>query len=365
MTKMMTEYLVWEAVESGDISWDTKTEISDYPYGISADASFSGVGLRQNVEYTVEELYEAMAINSDNATTIALAELISGSEGEFVKLMNEKGEEMGLPDFEFVNTTGLENTSLGDNYPEGTDPEGTNLLSARSAALLAYHLVNDFPESLEISSIPETEFDEQTIQNWNWMLPHDASYLEPFYYEGVDGLKTGFTSLAGYSFTGTAKRNGTRLISVVMRTGSEAERFEETAKLLDYGFSNFETKELFPAGYQLNDESTLPVTKGKQKTVDIETADAFKLPIKQGDDENYEIVYHLDESKLNADGELTAPIEKGEKVGTAELVPIDDSEHGYIFSNDDDRDVVDLVTTSDVEKSSWFMIGLGAIRSEE
>src|SRR5690625_5092410 len=156
MTKMMTEYLVWEAVESGDISWDTKTEISDYPYGISADASFSGVGLRQNVEYTVEELYEAMAINSDNATTIALAELISGSEGEFVKLMNEKGEEMGLPDFEFVNTTGLENTSLGDNYPEGTDPEGTNLLSARSAALLAYHLVNDYPECFEISRLPQS-----------------------------------------------------------------------------------------------------------------------------------------------------------------------------------------------------------------
>lgn len=361
MTKMMTEYLVWEAIDSGAIDWDTTTKISDYAYSISANPDFSGVGLYQDVDYTVRELYEAMAINSDNATTIALAELIAGTEGEFVKLMNEKAEEMGLSEYKFVNTTGLENSSLGDNYPEGTDPDETNLLSSRSAALLAYHLVKDFPESLDISSIPEIEFDDKPIRNWNWMLPHEASFLEPFHYEGVDGLKTGFTSLAGYSFTGTAKRNDTRLITVVMKTGSVEERFEETAKLLDYGFSNFETKELFPAGYQLNDESTLPVTKGKQKTVDIETADAFKLPIKQGDDENYEIVYHLDESKLNADGELTAPIEKGEKVGTAELVPIDDSEHGYIFSNDDDRDVVDLVTTSDVEKSSWFMIGLGAI----
>lgn len=361
MTKMMTEYLVWEAIDSGAIDWDTTTKISDYAYSISANPDFSGVGLYQDVDYTVRELYEAMAINSDNATTIALAELIAGTEGEFVKLMNEKAEEMGLSEYKFVNTTGLENSSLGDNYPEGTDPDATNLLSSRSAALLAYHLVKDFPESLDISSIPEIEFDDKPIRNWNWMLPHEASFLEPFHYEGVDGLKTGFTSLAGYSFTGTAKRNDTRLITVVMKTGSVEERFEETAKLLDYGFSNFETKELFPAGYQLNDESTLPVTKGKQKTVDIETADAFKLPIKQGDEENYEIVYHLDESKLNADGELTAPIEKGEKVGTAELVPIDDSEHGYIFSNDDDRDVVDLVTTSDVEKSSWFMIGLGAI----
>src|SRR5699024_2401346 len=127
---------------------------------------------RQNKEYTVRDLYEAMAINSDNATTVALAELIAGSEGEFVKMMNEKAAEMGLTDYEFVNALGLDNESLGDNYPEGTEPDATNLLSARSTALLAFHLVNDYPEALEISSIPETEFDEQQIRNWNWMLKH-------------------------------------------------------------------------------------------------------------------------------------------------------------------------------------------------
>src|SRR5690625_3661339 len=214
MTKMMTEYLVWEAIESDSISWDITTKVSDYAYSISANEDFSGVGLFQDVDYSVRSLYEAMAINSDNATTIALAELIAGTEGEFVEKVNEKVEEMGLPEYEFVNTTGLENSSLGDNYPEGTDPEATNLLSARSAALLAYYLVNDFPDSLEISSIPETEFnvDDETIRNWNWMLPHEADYLKPYHYEGVDGLKTGYTNLAGYSFTGTAKRHDTRLI---------------------------------------------------------------------------------------------------------------------------------------------------------
>src|SRR5699024_2963150 len=103
MTEMMTEYLVWEAIEDGSISWDTETKISDYAYSISSDEDFSGVGLYQDEKYTVRSLYEAMAINSDNATTIALAELIAGSEGEFVKLMNEKAEEMGLSDYEFVN----------------------------------------------------------------------------------------------------------------------------------------------------------------------------------------------------------------------------------------------------------------------
>src|SRR5699024_7647213 len=118
------------------------------------------------------------------------------SESEFVKMMNEKGEEMGLPEFTFVNSSGLNNESLGDNYPEGTEPTDTNLLSAESSALLAYYLVKDYPESLEISSVPETEFDGQDIRNWNYMLAHDAEYLEPYFYEGVDGLKTGFTDLA-------------------------------------------------------------------------------------------------------------------------------------------------------------------------
>src|SRR5699024_5442042 len=107
MTEMMTEYLVWEAIEAGNIEWDTTTKISDYPYSISADDTFSGVGLTQNKDYTVRQLYEAMAINSDNATSIALAELIAGSEGEFVKLMNKKAEEMGMTEYEFVNSSGL------------------------------------------------------------------------------------------------------------------------------------------------------------------------------------------------------------------------------------------------------------------
>src|SRR5690625_675841 len=228
MTKMMTEYIVLESIEKGELDWNTTTQISDFAYSISANNNFSGVGLRQNVDYTVSELYEAMAINSDNATTIALAELIAGSEGEFVKIMNEKAEEMNLPDYKFVNSTGLDNASLDGKHPEGTKADDTNLLSARSAALLAYHLITDYPEALEISSIPETEFDGQTIDNWNWMLPHDATYLKQYYYEGVDGLKTGNTELAGYTFTGTAKQKDRRLITVVMKTESEDVRFKRS-----------------------------------------------------------------------------------------------------------------------------------------
>src|SRR5690625_3537418 len=359
MTKMMTEYLVWEALEAEEISWEETTEISDYAFEISANPIFSGVGLYQNVDYTVRELYEAMAVNSDNATTIALAELVAGSEGEFVKMMNDKAEEMGLKEYEFVNSSGLENDLLGDNYPARTDPDGINLLSACSTALLAYHLVTDYPESLEISSIPEIQFQDETIENWNWMLPHTASYLKQFHYEGLDGLKTGFTSLAGYSFTGTAERDGVRLISVVMKTESMEKRFAETAKLLDYGFNRFSKQEIFPAGYQLKDESEINVSKGKEKTVEVETAKSFERMIQKGEEENYEIVYHFDDEHFSDVGMLVAPIEKGTVIGTAELSTKKDDEI-FIYEKDENR-LVDLVVSSDVERSNWFMILLGGI----
>lgn len=361
MTKIMTEYLVWEAIEAGDISWEGTTQISDYAYSISANTSFSGIGLRKDVDYTVRSLYEAMAINSDNATTIALAELIAGSEGEFVKMMNAKAEEMNLPEFQFVNSTGLENSSLGDDYPEGTDPNGINLLSAESTALLAYQLINDYPEALEISSIPETEFDGKEIRNWNWMLEHEASFLQPFYYEGMEGLKTGYTDEAGYCFTGAATRDGKRLISVVMKTNDESERFVETAKLLDYGFENFETKELFPAGFENPEDSVVPVAKGKEKNVTLALEAGFTAPILNEEEELYKVVYHIDSDKLNKDGELTAPVKQGEKVGTAELVYEGENDHGFLHNAG--TSTVDLVTTSEIEKKNWFMIALESIGS--
>ncbi|MGP4107789.1 D-alanyl-D-alanine carboxypeptidase family protein [Virgibacillus sp. L01] len=363
MTKMMTEYLVWEAIENGKISWNTTTQISDYAYSISANNSFSGVGLTQSKDYTVQQLYDAMAINSDNATSIALAELIAGSEGEFVKMMNAKAKEMGLPDYKFVNSTGLANSDLGENYPKGTEQDASNRLSARSTALLAYNLVNDYPKALTISSVPSAEFDGQTIRNWNWMLPHDpetASSLQQFYYKGIDGLKTGHTDLAGYCFAGTAERNDQRYISVVMKTESVEARFQQTARLMDYGFNNFDQKELFAKGYQLENKSTLPIAKGKEDNVQIATNNSFVVPVKGEQAKNYNLEYHLDKDKLNKDGELTAPIKKGEKVGTAELVFNGETDYGYISAGDS-KTTVDLVAQDTVEKDNWFMLTLGAI----
>lgn len=360
MTKMMTEYIVLEKVTNGEISWEDKTEISDFVYEISANKSFSGIGLRKNIEYTIKDLFEAMVINSDNATSIALAEYIAGSEGEFVKLMNQKGEELGLSDFKFVNSTGLDNESLKGKHPEGTGAEDTNLLSAKSAAQLAYHLINDYPESLDTSSVTSRKFEGHEIMNWNWMLPHDAEYLKQFHYEGVDGVKTGHTELAKYAFTSTAERDGQRLITVVMKTDSVEERFKETAKLLDYGFSQFEEVELFPSGYKKEGESIVPVVKGKEEEVEIALDKALPFKIKKGTEEDYDIEFHLDGDKLDENGALIAPVEKDEKVGFAKLTYKDSTEIPYI---DGQREItVDLVATNTVDKKNWFSLMIDNIK---
>lgn len=362
MTKIMTEYLVWEAIENGDITWETTTQISDYAYSISANDTFSGVGLYQEKDYTVRTLYEAMAINSDNATTIALAELIADTEPEFVKLMNDKAEEIGLTDAVFINSSGLDNKDLGEYKPKDFDDNATNLLSAKSTALLAYHFVNEYPDALEISSQPELTFDGKEIHNWNHMLDHSASYLKQFHYEGVDGLKTGYTDTAGYCFTGTAQRDDKRLITVVMKTDSEEARFKETGRLLDHGFKSFEKEELFKAGDKPKGQKVVEVEKGKQKEVEVGLSDPITFPIKSGEADNYEIEFTIDEKQLNKDGKLVAPIKKGKKIGSAQIVNKDGEDPGYI-TDLEGKTSLEVVTIDAVDKDNWFMLSLKAIGS--
>ena len=132
------------------------------------------------------------------------------------------------------------------------------------------------------------------------MLPHDSVNFKQFYYEGVDGLKTGHIDVEEddfYNFTGTALRNNQRLITVVMKTDEETEgaRFKETIKLLDYGFK-FENQELFSAGYQLEGESEIPVAKGKEDVVTVSLGESVSFPVKAGEEESYHIEYHMEES---------------------------------------------------------------------
>jgi D-alanyl-D-alanine carboxypeptidase (penicillin-binding protein 5/6) len=363
MSKMMTEYILFESIKEGKISWDQEYKVTDYTYAISQDRRLSNVPLRKDGTYTIRELYEALAIYSANAATIAIAETIAGTETEFLKLMDAKAKELGLVDYKFVNSTGLNNEYLQGMHPQGTGEKDENVMPAKSVARLAYHLMKDYPEVLETTKINSKIFREGTsdaikMDNWNFMLPGFV-----YEYEGVDGLKTGTTDFAGHCFTGTAKRGDKRVIAVVMKAvdangvGSYKARFDATRALFDYGFSQFSEEELLPEGYQFKKQKTLNVLKGKEKTVSIEVKEPIQAMIKSNEKDLYEPKLVLDESLLK-DGSLEAPIKKGTVVGHVELVKKEGQDYGFIDSKGLGMDVV---VTDDVEKAGWFALMMSAI----
>lgn len=360
MSKMMTEYLLLEAINKKKISWEQKTSISEYAHKISQNRTLSNVPLRIDDKYTVRELYQAMAIYSANGATIALAELLAGSEGEFVKRMNAKAKEFGMKDYHFVNSTGLNNKDLFGNHSSGNETD-ENMMSARATAILAFRLLSDHPEVLETASIPKMVFregtdDEIEMENWNWMLP---SLVKG--YNGVDGLKTGSTDLAGNCFTGTIKKGDTRLISVVMKTDSRLARFDETKKLFDFGFANFEKEQILPDNYQVKGNKTLPVLKGKEKEVKVATKEPLSMVIKRGEKENYKPKFVVDKKKMTKDGELTAPVKKGEVVGHINVEYTGQGEdYGYLLDGDT-KGKTEVVTTKSVEKANWFVLALRGV----
>jgi len=367
MTKMMTEYLLLDAIKAKRVQWDQTYTPSDYVYRLSQDRTLSNVPLRKDGQYTVRELYEAMAIYSANAATVAIAEIIAGSEKNFVRMMNEKAKKLGLKDYKFVNATGLSNNDLKGFHPEGTSKDEENVMSARAMATLAYRLLKDHPEVLETASIPRKLFregteDEIRMDNWNWMLPGLV-----YGYEGVDGLKTGYTEFAGNCFTGTAKRNGVRLISVVMnakdasgKTTKEA-RFEETEKLFNYGFNQYSLQTLYPKGYQLKGKEMLPVVKGKEKEVRVATEKKLSLLVRNGEEKLYKPVYVLDKEKMTNGGKLIAPLKKGETVGYMTLEYKGDDSLAFLSPDMQKNIRVPLVTTIEVEKANWFVLSMRAI----
>lgn len=364
MTKMMTEYILLDAIADGKVTWDQQYRVTEYTYKVSQDRLLSNVPLRADGTYSIKELYDAMAIYSANAATIAIAETIAGTETEFLKLMNKKAEELGLKDYKFVNSSGLNNEHLYGMHPSGTGPTDENVMPASSVAKLAYHLLKDHPEVIDTAKIAKKTFREGTddaidMSNWNFMLPGLV-----YEYEGVDGLKTGTTDFAGHCFTGTAKRGDKRLIAVVMKAvdskgeGSYKARFDATAKLFDYGFSQFDTVEVLPSNYVFEKQKTLPVTKGKEESVKIGTTEAISFMMNTNDKENYKPKLVLDKKQLEAG------VEKGTVVGKVVIEREGAEDYGFI----DGKSIeVDVVTLEDVERKggvSLFFSGIGSFISD-
>ena len=249
MTKLMTLYLTLESIAENRIAWTDEVTISEYSNKISRQPSLSSFQLAAGARYSVRDLFYAAALNSSNASAIALSEHIGGGrEGAFVAMMNAKARAFGLTDAVFVNSSGLNNSDLFGLHPEGTGAREDSRLSARSMACIAFRLVNDYPEFLSYSSVPKMTIREGTpeqliVNSTNRMLAGGVYTVE-----GVKGLKTGYTFNAGYCFAGYAERKSGRFITVVMGAPTSEERFRGSGRLLNFGFGVAEGRESRAAG---------------------------------------------------------------------------------------------------------------------
>lgn len=225
MTKIMSMLLIMENIENGSLKYEDKVIISENASGMGGSQVF----LQKGEEYTVNDLLKCIAVSSANDAVVAMAEKISGSVDEFVTLMNEKAKNLGLKNTNFANPHGLDNEN--------------HYSTAYDMAIIAKELLKH-EDILKYTSIYEdylTKPDGSQV----WLV--NTNRLVRFY-DGVDGLKTGYTTEAGYCLTATAKKNDLRLISVVMKSPSAEERSSDTSTLLTYGFNSFKSNVIYSKG---------------------------------------------------------------------------------------------------------------------
>lgn len=309
MTKMMTLLIIMENIESGKIKLDDMVPISEN----AASMGGSQVYLSANTTMKLDTLLKSICIASANDATYAIAEYIAGTSDAFVKLMNEKAKELGLKDTNFENVHGLDS----DNH----------FSSAYDMAFIAKELLNH-PKILEYSSIYEDYITHPNGTN-TWIV-NTNKLLN--YYEGLDGLKTGYTTKSGYCITATAKRNNMRLISVVMGEENNKIRNQDTIALLNYGFSNFKIETILKSDADLG---KINIKSGKSEYAKLKLMnDAVDLVnILEQNKYNYKIIKD----------KISAPLKVGDKVGSL-----------IIYANDIKIKDYDLTIDKDIKKAGYF-----------
>lgn len=283
VTKIMTMLLIMEAIDSGSIGYDDMVTASES----AAAKGGSQVYLKAGEQMAVSEMLKSIAVSSANDCACAMAEHLSGSEGAFVDRMNERARELGMEDTHFVNCTGL------DDSPEAA----RHRISAYDIALMSRELLTRHPDIKKYTTIWM-----DTIRNGAFGLSNTNKLIR--FYPGATGLKTGFTSGAGYCLSATAQREGMELIAVT--TGCESAKIRNAAckQLLDYGFANFAL-----VSPDLEDVPSVPVVLGKEKDVSLELSGARQLLIPKAKKAGITQSVSLEES-------VNAPVEKGAVLGT-------------------------------------------------
>ncbi len=283
VTKVMTMLLIMEAIDSGKIGWNDAVTVSE----AAAAKGGSQIYLKVGETMSVTDMLKSVAVSSANDCACALAEHIAGSESAFVEKMNQKAAELGMKDTHFVNCTGLDDDDAAKEH----------LTSAYDIALMSRELMVKHPDIQKFTTIWM-----DTVRNGAFGLSNTNKLVR--FYPGATGLKTGFTSGAGYCLSATAQRDGLGLIAVVMGAKTSQERFAGCKTMLDYGFANYAliTPEL-PA------ENTVPVKLGTQNSVTAVPGEETKLLLDKGQKDQVTTQVVLEES-------LTAPVSKGQKIGT-------------------------------------------------
>ena len=256
ISKMMTVFLVFDAIKEGKLSLETKITATEKDQAISQLYAISNNKIVAGVEYPVKELLKMVVVPSSNVATVMLANAVSENQaGAFVKKMNEKAQQIGMKNTAFYNCSGASAVSFEGLYtPEGFDPNGSNTSTARDLATMVFHLINDHPEVLAFTNQPKvtamegTPY-EETFETYNYSLP-GAKYG----FEGVDGMKTGSGPSSAFNYIATAKRGETRLIEVILGVGDWSDQDGEYYRhpfgnaLLKKAFDDYEHRLLLPKG---------------------------------------------------------------------------------------------------------------------
>lgn len=309
MTKLMSMLLIIEAIENGTITWNQEVTVSENASSMGG----SQILLETGEKMSVEDLFKGVAISSGNDAVVALAETVAGTEDAFISMMNDKAKELGLKNTNFKTPHGLD--------------EANHYSSARDMALIAKELVKH-KKVLEFTSVYEDYLRENTDRKI-WLV--NTNKLVRFY-EGVDGLKTGYTKEAGYCLTATAEKDGMRIIAVVMGEPDSKTRNAEVSEMLDYAFAQYKTEDL------LNQDiiGTYEVDKGKDRYVNV-IPETKVTVLKKKSEEKGNATYEVN---LNT---LKAPLKKGEVVGKLKV-----KENGKLVRT------INLITEKEVKKANIF-----------
>ena len=321
LTKIMTALLVLEAVEDGKLTLDTEVMAQPSAFeGLSADGSSAGI--KEGEVLTVRNLLYCMMVGSANDASVVIAEYVAGSQAAFVQMMNEKAQALGMLDTHFVNCTGL------DDDPNAKD----HLTSAYDIALMSRELMVKHPDIKQFTTIWM-----DTVRNGTFGLSNTNKLVR--FYKGATGLKTGFTSAAGYCLSATAQRDGMELIAVVLGAETSQDRFQACKQLLDYGFANYAIVRPRPESAY-----SVPVKLGKTGQVAVKSATDPALIVDKAQLSQVDIQVQLADT-------VTAPVSKGQRLGTM-----------TVRMGEQILQQIPMIATESVQKKSFWDVFVDVLR---